>query len=344
MSRFRTATFRNSLVNVNDGTMIRVASSSPASFEQESFQVSKWSLEKRLVEAAKRAGAYLPGEMRAQFMGLFTPEAIAITGGCLVVWAGSHLLGIGEIIDLILVVVGALTLGLQAFKAASDIWNYFDLSINATSTNELEQAGKHLASAISIIGVTTFLALLMRGGKRAGSVSASESAIADQMLIKIFGSTKNVGVLPRENVIKAVKFFRNNNLNEEQMVNALRGIDLHKPLSTVPMNKGTRLVQNIERNADGDVRVGQWFSRSGVSDRNLGLAKGNREYKVFELKVDVEVLASTASPINDTWTQGRTLSTYTPTSGGTVKAGEMVNGGGEQFFLPGAWSKVVEIR
>ena len=55
------------------------------------------------------------------------------------------------------------------------------------------------------------------------------------------------------------------------------------------------------------MRVGQWFSRSGVSERNLGLAKGNTKFSGFELNKDIEELALKATPINDTWERQRSL-------------------------------------
>jgi hypothetical protein len=43
-----------------------------------------------------------PAEGRAVVEALLKPETLAIIAGTLVVWAGSHFLGVGEIVDVIL--------------------------------------------------------------------------------------------------------------------------------------------------------------------------------------------------------------------------------------------------
>ena len=182
--------------------------------------------------------------------------------------------------------------------------------------------------------------------------------LLDDLLAKLYGSTKNVGDLPRRNVGVALQFFQEHGVGLERMLTVLRGIDLHKRVTRLTLPEGTKLTQYSQLDADGKIKVGEWFSRGDVSDRELGIAKGNRVRRTFGLTRDIDVLSSTAAHTVDRWTQGRAadVNSLAPPQldtgekkkrdrteqGGKprdlydkgVRAGEMAWGGGEQWFLP----------
>ena len=58
--------------------------------------VAQMSAEDKLTEAIRRAILMLPSEAQEQLEALLTPQALAIAVGTLVVWAGSHFVGVGE--------------------------------------------------------------------------------------------------------------------------------------------------------------------------------------------------------------------------------------------------------
>jgi hypothetical protein len=119
--------------------------------------------------------------MRAQFAALFSPTNLAITGGVLAAWAASHAVGVGEAADIVLLIAGIATVGWQAVRAAHDIWDFVTIAANARSEDDLERAATHLASAVVILGVTAFVALIVKaGGKLFGrGAPGARAATAD---------------------------------------------------------------------------------------------------------------------------------------------------------------------
>jgi len=88
------------------------------------------------------------------------------------VWAGSHAFGVGEVVDVILLVGGAFFLGMAVFDVAGELGDFLVVTSTAADEKELDEAASCLARAIAIMGVAAFIALLAkvirgRGGKRA---------------------------------------------------------------------------------------------------------------------------------------------------------------------------------
>lgn len=128
--------------------------------------VSKWPLKEKFAEVLRRTGPKLPGEMKNQFMALLTPLNLSIMAGTLAAWAVSQFFGVGEIIDLLLLIVGAFFLGMAIFTVAKDLWLFAKGTVDAQNEPDLDRAADKLAEAISIIGVAAFIALLAKlGGK-----------------------------------------------------------------------------------------------------------------------------------------------------------------------------------
>ena len=88
--------------------------------------------------------------------------------GVLVVWAGAHFFGVGEIADVVLLIVGYVAIGGVAVEAAKELFAFGQLTLNAASNADLDKAAAHLAKAISLIGVQAVLALLMK--KKPGDI------------------------------------------------------------------------------------------------------------------------------------------------------------------------------
>jgi hypothetical protein len=182
------------------------------------------------------------------------------------------------------------------------------------------------------------------GGARA--VSRLDQ-LTDDVLMRVFGSTRNVGVLPRKNVRTTVEFFDKHGVggrDPAQWAELIKGIDLHavEPVEILRFKPGDLVAEYVELSRPANRQIGQWMVRAqgAVSHRNLGLASAGRERKVFRVKQDVEVLKSKAAPAADHWTtQGSKPHTAVVTNGNgrAVKPAEQVGGGGDQYFLPEAW-------
>jgi hypothetical protein len=101
--------------------------------------------------------------VRAQLQAVISAESLAIMAGVLVAWFASHAIGIGEIIDVILLTVGVVAIGFSIFKGLDHLYLFATGAYNARSMPDLDAAADHFAKAIAILGVQAVLAVLFRG-------------------------------------------------------------------------------------------------------------------------------------------------------------------------------------
>lgn len=128
--------------------------------------VSSWSLEARFRYVLTHMPAYLSGEARQAFAQLLEPAALATTVAVLVVWAGSHAVGVGFVADAALLGIGFALVGWAIFDAIGALADFFHQTLNAQSTDDLDQAAQSLARCVTTIGVGALIALLTRGAGR----------------------------------------------------------------------------------------------------------------------------------------------------------------------------------
>jgi hypothetical protein len=121
----------------------------------------------KIGEAIRRALPHIPSDARAIVSSLLQPQTLAIIAGTLVVWAGSHAFGVGEIVDIVLLGVGLVTLGFAVFEGAAELYDFTVDALGARSDGDLEKAGRHFARAVTLLGVSTLQAILLRGQGRA---------------------------------------------------------------------------------------------------------------------------------------------------------------------------------
>jgi hypothetical protein len=184
--RYRTPT------RLDDGTLCQIASPVPQPVGACSDQVACWDMQQKLLAAARRVTPLLPSEMRGQFAALFSGENLAITAGVLTAWGASHLVGVGEAADVVLVIGGVLTLGWQAFGVGKDIGSFAYVAANAQTYADLDRAARHLARAVVTLGVGTFLALIMKFGSRfakRGGFSAKAATEGGDALVPAAGES-----------------------------------------------------------------------------------------------------------------------------------------------------------
>jgi hypothetical protein len=124
------------------------------------------STQDKIAEAIRRALPLLPAETRQQVEALLAPESLAIIAGTLILWAGSHLVGIGEIVDVILLVAGVALLGLSVFNGAQELYLFATTAVNSRSGADLDRAARHFAMAVNILGISAISAVLLRGSAR----------------------------------------------------------------------------------------------------------------------------------------------------------------------------------
>lgn len=129
--------------------------------------IADWPLADKFSEALRRTAPLLPASMQQEFLALLSPASLAIIAGTLVVWAGSHAFGVGQVVDLVLLAGGAIFLGLAVFDVAGELGDFLLVTSHATESRELDDAAAHLARAIAIIGVAAFVALLAKAARGA---------------------------------------------------------------------------------------------------------------------------------------------------------------------------------
>jgi hypothetical protein len=130
----------------------------------------------KIGEALRRSLPLLPADARAEVEKLLEPATLAILAGTIAVWAGSHFFGIGEIVDVILLAVGAAFLGMAAWEAAKELISFAMDALNARTSADLDRAAGHFARAVSIIGINAVLAVLVHRGARAVRARPSKTA------------------------------------------------------------------------------------------------------------------------------------------------------------------------
>jgi hypothetical protein len=112
--------------------------------------VSVWPMHNRVAEVIRLLPGKLPTELWSQLRGLMSTDLLVLG---VAAYAASHLFGVGELIDLgILLIVGE-----QAFFELAEC---VQIIVLAMSLKDLDEAATHLARAISIIGIYKFATLL----------------------------------------------------------------------------------------------------------------------------------------------------------------------------------------
>jgi len=127
-----------------------------------SVAVSAWSASDKVKEAILRSKKYMPGTLAAQLDALISVENLALMTGTVVIWAGSHFFGVGEVVDVGLLLLGAFFIGWSIEGVVKDLISFGTTAVRAQSESELDAAGKAFASALITAGVTVVMALLLR--------------------------------------------------------------------------------------------------------------------------------------------------------------------------------------
>ena len=173
---------------IDEGTLARASMSAPGA-----RNAGLLSTQDRIAEAMRRSLPLMPAEARGQIEALLTPQALAIVAATLVLWAGSHLVGIGEIVDVILLVAGFAMIGMGVFSGAQELYNFAHTAVNAQTDADLDRAARHFANAVGILGISVVSALLLR--RSAGSV-AQRGKPSVKPLPNV-GPTPAAGIKPR---------------------------------------------------------------------------------------------------------------------------------------------------
>jgi hypothetical protein len=123
-------------------------------------------LQERLAATLRRTLPKVAPEARAQLEALIDPQSLAIMAAVLTAWVASHAFGIGEVIDIIIAVIGVVSIGWAVFAGIDHLYEFGKGVYLGRSDGDFEMAADHLAKAIGILGIQAVLAVLFRGAKR----------------------------------------------------------------------------------------------------------------------------------------------------------------------------------
>lgn len=129
--------------------------------------VSEMTAEEKIAEVITRCMPLLPEGVAVQLKALLSPWAIAIMVGVLGVWVVGHFFIASEIADAILLIAGAVFLGMAAFQAGEELYSFATKTFYGKTDSDLNEAAQHLANAISLVGVQVILGLFLKGAYKA---------------------------------------------------------------------------------------------------------------------------------------------------------------------------------
>ena len=117
-------------------------------------------------EAMQRSLPLLPQDEKNVVRQMLSPASLAIIAATLIVWAGAQVFGVGEVVDLILLAIGAFTIGFSVFEGGYELLAFAREAIGAKTETELDSAARHFARAVVILGVAVVQTVLMKGQAR----------------------------------------------------------------------------------------------------------------------------------------------------------------------------------
>lgn len=135
----------------------------------------------------------------------------------------------------------------------------------------------------------------------------------------------NKGLVVEKRVVAAGEFLeKTGRMTEEEACSCLTGIDFSLPVTVVRLPTSV-YVQFVQQHK------GVWFTDTGLTADDVGLAEGKRVRKLFIPVGVVPALKSTARSIKDTWTADRLFQSMSPMARGRL--GQMTKGGGTQYIV-----------
>lgn len=130
------------------------------------------SITTKLELVVRKAALLLPGDAGQRLLALITPAALTTMATVTGLWAIAHFFGAGEVADVILLFVGIAALGGNALDAGKHLIAFGLATKSAKTEHDLDEAARHLAAAISIIGIDFTIAMLLQR-KPKGTLSNS---------------------------------------------------------------------------------------------------------------------------------------------------------------------------
>ena len=145
--------------------------------------IAALSTETKLEKCLRYAADALPNEVGDELRALLRPEAIGAMAVMLGITAGAQLTPFGWVADVVGFCLGAYALGSSVWQVAGDLQAFGHEFQSALSEQDLKSAGSHLARALSVIGVGTFMLWLTKRAARAVLTTQELRAAAKSVML-----------------------------------------------------------------------------------------------------------------------------------------------------------------
>ena len=128
--------------------------------------LTEMSAEQRLEQMLRRTPRYLPQALRMPFEKVFERDALIAAVGVMAVWARYRELGIGGILDALLLDSRHIDAGWTIVGAARKLHACIEMAVEAEEEKDLDAAARLLGEVIEEIGVAAFKAAIRHGAER----------------------------------------------------------------------------------------------------------------------------------------------------------------------------------
>ncbi len=138
----------------------------------------------KIIEMLTRSKKFFSPALGKQVDAFLSPENIAIVSATFLLWGISHLFGVGEVIDVALLIVGAAALGASAGDAITQLVDSSVICLDAKSEADLDRSAELFARAVTTLGVDIVMALLLRRSAK-GLQASKGGGVANPSWLKV---------------------------------------------------------------------------------------------------------------------------------------------------------------
>ncbi len=136
----------------------------------------------KVKEMIIRSKKYFYGSIKDQIDALVSPENVVIVCSTFLLWAISHLFGVGEVIDVALLLIGAAALGPSVGEAITTLIDASMICLQATNDSDLDRSAELFAKGATTLGFDALMALLLRRTAKGIEVSRGGGVVRPSWL------------------------------------------------------------------------------------------------------------------------------------------------------------------
>jgi hypothetical protein len=135
----------------------------------------------RLKLVIETAMPMMPSKTRDKLAALLTPDTLATLVAILAVWGAAQFVALGEVVDVVLVGVGIVSLGREAIDVARNFVDFAQRTQSARNAADIQRAAESLTKAMSAVGVDVLVILLTRRAASSATLAVDGVAVAARL-------------------------------------------------------------------------------------------------------------------------------------------------------------------